>query len=142
MARFIAIIFSVCLIWFIGVKPFLGEVYYFKYRLTQKEQYIHKAIKFDPESSLYQLTLAKLYFIKGKLFKAQSHLDRAIYNHNGDLLPWATWYMNGIHQLRMNNVIAGLGSFHKSLEYNPMYRPAQNAVEQLSLAMARTQRKK
>jgi tetratricopeptide (TPR) repeat protein len=136
MQRLLAVIFCVFMLWFCGIKPFAGEIWFFKGLKSSdaglRERYLKKAALLDKNNSQFQLELASFYatvaiFPEKSLF----WLENVIINHNGDLVPWALWYFKGLSYLKLQNPYIALKCLEASLSYNPRFEPAKELKEQI-----------
>jgi len=139
------------LLWFTGVKPFLGEVEHFRFRISRAERngekaekHIIKAIHYDPHNSAYHIYASDLYMPRGAKLKSGSknmyglkpdpikalyYNERAITNFNGDITMWSAYYLNGLLKFKMGNFFEAKAAFEKALFYNPIFEPAKKRLE-------------
>ena len=139
------------LLWFTGVKPFLGEVEHFKYKISRAhrngekaEKHIIKALHYDPYNSAYHINASDLYMPRGANLKSESkniygmkpdpvkalyYSERAIIDFNGDITMWSAYYLNGLLKFKMGNFYEAKAAFEKALYYNPIYEPARKYLE-------------
>jgi len=116
----------------------------------QAQQYIRKAIAFDPENSLYHVYAAQLYsgmgtpkkyrgrnkirkWIKPEmdLPRARYHLQRSIVNFNGDLTRWSAHFTDGLLKYRTGSIFEAEKAFEKAIYYNPEFKPAYKKLKEV-----------
>jgi O-antigen ligase len=154
-ALFLSCLMLAGILWFGALRPFMGELEHLKYKKAlgygngkQAQQYIRKAIAFDPKNSLYHVYAAQLYggmgmpkkyrsrnkigrWIKPKmdLVKSRYHLERAVVDFNGDLTRWSAHFIDGLLKYRMGSIFEAKDAFEKAIYYNPKYKPANEMLK-------------
>ena len=139
---FIPLIFLVItgIVWYTGIKPFKGEMEYFKYKnaMAQRkgneaEKYILKAIEYDPHNTAYCLYASQLYMKLVKDFgKARDFIERSIIDYNGDITRWSMYYIKGLLKFQMGNLFDARAAYEKSLYYNPTFAPAKHKLAEVN----------
>ncbi len=144
--------------WYGGVRPFKGELEYFKYKkdvgqlrylLKKKtsdkragrirgialraEKHILKAISCDPGNSLYCHHAGQLYMLKTirDYVKAGMFFDRVITGFNGDLSLWSVYYGNGLLKMRTGHLYEARDAFQKAIYYNPNDIQARKKLDEV-----------
>ncbi|MBU2499466.1 MAG: O-antigen ligase family protein, partial [Proteobacteria bacterium] len=127
-------------IWFVGLKPFMGELAYFDYkrafaqgRPKEAEIFIREALKFDPKNSTYCLYASQLYLKNMKDFsKARDFLQRSIIEFNGDLTKWSLYFANGLLNFQTGSLFEAKAAFEKALYYYPAFEAATAKLEEVN----------
>lgn len=128
------------LVWFIGLKPFIGELAYADYKRAyvrgkpkEAEILIRKALKYDPRNSTYCLYASQLYFKNTKDFTAtRDFLERSIVDFNGDLTKWSVYYASGLLNFRTGSLYEAKAAFEKALYYYPYFEEAKAKLEEVN----------
>ncbi|MBN1104852.1 MAG: O-antigen ligase family protein [Deltaproteobacteria bacterium] len=136
----IIVLVIVGMLWFAGIKPFMGEVEHFKYKkalanrnMDEAERHLLKAIRYDPHNTAYCMWASQLYMNSKKDFvKAEDFISRAIIDFNGDIVPWAAYYVKGLLRFQMGNPFGARHSFEKALYYNPTFQEAGQKLAEVN----------
>ena len=136
----VLLLFLVGWLYYSGYKPFKGEQAHLGYKkalatgmVKEAERQIVKALKYDPDNTLYCLYAAQLYMGPSKDFaKARDLLERALHLFNGDATLWSLYYLKGQLALQTGAMMEAKAAFEKSLYYNPLYREAQEKLEEVN----------
>ena len=123
-------------LWFAGIKPFLGEMEHFEYKVSLSknevkaaERHILKAIKYDPHNSAYNLYAAEIYqFELNEYSKASDFVEKAIADFNGDIALYSAYFLKGLIKFRIGNLFEARDAFEKSLYYNPTFVNAKRKL--------------
>jgi len=125
-------------VWFVGVKPFLGEVEHFKYKqaLGQRKReealkHILQAIKHDPHNTAYLLYTGQLYAAIHHPEYALDYIERTIVDYNGDITAWSMWFIKGILKAQLGDLRGAKRAFEKALYYNPTFGPAKQKLAEV-----------
>lgn len=129
---FLAIIIASSLFWTQGITRLLSEKYHYDYRVAASkmdpkgaEENLLKAIYYDPDSSMFNMSAAQFYrMVKQDPVRGRDYLERVVVNFNGDLTLWSVYWIKGLLDLQEANVIAARASFYRSLRYFPFFEEA------------------
>ena len=119
------------ILWFSGLKSFIAERAYMQYVRTIQgkdpklaEPYIRKALEYDPQSTQYAFYGSGFYRnVMGNMAVADELLNKALVDFNGDITIWSIYYMKGLHDMQLGNVLMARESFLKTLYYCPTFKP-------------------
>lgn len=136
----VTLLFLVGWLYYSGYKPFKGEQAHLGYKkamatgmVQEAERQILKALKYDSDNTLYCLYAAQLYMGPSKDFaKARDLLERAVHRFNGDATMWSLYYLKGQLAFQTGAVVEAKAALEKSLYYNPLYREAQEKLEEVN----------
>ena len=133
MRRLTITLFIICIVWFAGVKPFMGEVCYMNGLIYPqlREDSIRIALQFDPHNSQYQMRLATHLLTINQFSEGNDYMEKAIIENNGDITPWAIWYMKGVGKLKTNDLFAAKDAFERAMIYNPHFKGAVEAFRKV-----------
>ena len=128
------------LIWFTGVKPFLGELAHFKYetalnqgRPEDAEQFLLKALDHDPHNTAYCVYASQLYKnVFRDSAKARDFTERALVDFNGDVTRWYLFFTKGLLGFRTGSVFEARAAFETALYYNPTFEPAREKLDEVN----------
>jgi O-antigen ligase len=128
------------LLWYTGVRPFIGEIEHFKYkqalgsgRIDAAEKQILKAIDYDPHNTAYCMWASQLYFYQIRNFgKADEFITRTIVEFNGDIVPWAAYFMKGLLKFQTGSPFEAKIAFEKALYYNPNFQEARQKLDEVN----------
>jgi tetratricopeptide (TPR) repeat protein len=133
VVRFGIITLLGCLIWFQGVKPFVGELYFYKFQHSKEAKMakdsLSSALDFDSSNSLYQFQQYLICLAGQQYSQAHDWLEKTIINNNGDLVPWSLWYMKGDLLSRMGDLYGAKDAFEKAMTYNLNFKQAKQAFQ-------------
>jgi len=139
---FLAVVLLLLVGWlyYAGYKPFKGELEHLGYKKSmamglfkEAEKSIVKALEYDPDNTLYCLYAARLYLGPSKdLAKARDLLERAVHLFNGDATKWSLYYLKGQLAFQTGAIMEAKAAFEKSLQYNPLYREAQQKLDEVN----------
>lgn len=126
-------------VWFTGIKPFMGEIEHFKYKKAlaagkQNEAEIHllKALEYDPYNTSYCTQAGQLYMGHFQDFgKAGDFFERAIVNFNGDITLYSLQYLKGLVKFQTGSLFEARDAFQKALYYYPDYQEARQKLEEI-----------
>lgn len=124
------------MVWFTGLKPFMGEINHFKYKKAlakgkpkDAEQHILKAIEYDPHNTSYCLFASQLYMnILKDSGKAREFIERAIIDYNGDVTRWSIYFLKGLLKYQTGSLYDAKAAFEKALYYNPTFETARQKL--------------
>jgi len=128
------------LIWNMGLKPFIAERSYYRYKktLTQRnyreaERFILKALRYDPHCTPYAFHSSQLYLniLKDPL-KAKEYIDQSIIDFNGDLTLWSVYFYKGLINFRIGSLLEARSAFEQSLYYWPYFEPAKQKLAEIN----------
>lgn len=136
----VILLFLVGWLYYSGYKPFKGEQEHLGYKkamalgqFKEAEKHIVKALEYDPDNTLYCLYAAQLYMGPVKdLAKARDLVERAVHHFNGDATKWSLYYLKGQIAFQTGAVLEAKAALEKSLRYNPLYREAQEKLEEVN----------
>jgi O-antigen ligase len=128
------------ILWFTGIKPFLGEVEHFNYikalgsrGIDAAEKHLLKAIDYDPHNTAYCMWASQMYFYQIRNFgKADEYLTRAIVEFNGDIVPWAAFFLKGMLKFQTGSPFEAKIAFEKALYYNPNFQEARQKLDEVN----------
>jgi len=133
--RIIVILILVFIIWTQGIDRLLGEIEFMKFKTVastvEAEKHLVKALRYDPDSSYYQIEAAFFYFYTNKRIEANNLTNKVIATHNGDLTPYSYWYFKALLDATIRDRKATLYDLNKSLYYNPNYKESIEALRQI-----------
>jgi O-antigen ligase len=136
----IVLLFLIAWLYYAGYKPFKGEQEHLEYKkfmsvgqFQEAAKHIMKAVEYDPDSTLYCLYAAQLYMGPAKdLAKARDLLEHAIHHFNGDATKWSIYYLKGQLAFQTGAIMEAKAALEKSLEYNPLYKEAQEKLDEVN----------
>jgi len=104
--------------------------------ISQAEIYMKKALILNPASSKYQMNAAQFYYNLMQYDKATSYIERVLYTHNGDLVPWGCWFLKGQIASLSGHLYQARNFFETSLSYNTRFTIAEQTLRQVEKAIA------
>ena len=122
----------ISILWNSGIKPFMGEIAHFKYKIAlaqrdfkNAEKHLVEALEYNPKHSSYNLYAGQLYLEVIKDYsKAGDYIEKAILDFNGDITMWSAYFVKGLVKLRMGSLAEAGNAFEKAIYYNPTFEPA------------------
>ena len=128
------------LIWSMGLKPFMAERYFYRYKKNlelrnpkKAERFILKALNYDPHGTTYTFHASQLYLsILNNPLKAKEYIDRSIIDFNGDLTLWTVYFYKGLINFKIGSLLEARKAFEQSLYYWPYFEPAQQRLAEVN----------
>lgn len=133
-----ALLMLLGVVWFTGIKPFIGELENQKHNwalasrnMKEAERHILKAIEYDPRNSSYCLHASQLYMNAFRDHaKAIDFIERAIVDFNGDLTLYSLYFFKGLVKQKTGNIFEARAAFEKALYYYPTYVEAAAMLQE------------
>jgi O-antigen ligase len=136
----VILLFLIGWLYYSGYRPIKGEREHLGYKKSmamgmfkEAEQYIMKALEYDPDNTLYCLYGAQLYMGPTRdLAKARDLLERAVHLFNGDATKWSLYYLKGQLAFQTGAIMEAKAALEKSLQYNPLYTEAKEKLDEVN----------
>jgi len=126
MKRVIVSILVIFVVWTMGVKPLLSQLWFMQaIRKPNKEYCLKQALKYDPNSTSLQFQAFLLYNQIRQFPWASDWIEKTIINNNGDTVPWVLWQLKGVLKVGHMDFYGAKQAFEKATWYNPTYEPAR-----------------
>lgn len=128
------------LIWSMGLKPFVAERFYYRYKKNlelrnhrEAERLIVKALRYDPHCTPYALHASQLYLnVLNNPLKAKEYIDQSIIDFNGDLTLWSVYFYRGLTNFKIGSLLEARSAFEQSLYYWPYFEPAKKKLAEVN----------